>query len=67
MAYQLIERPHKFSFSKNPVRYVFNITNPAAAGCALEIELYSVAIGSLTLPGTLITRQTLTPNPYGSV
>jgi len=67
MAYQLIERPHKFSFSKNPVRYVFNITNPAAAGCALEIELYSLAIGSLTLPGTLITRQTLTPNPDGSL
>jgi hypothetical protein len=45
----------------------FHITNPDTAGCALEIELYLLNINSIALPGTLVAKQTLTPNPDGSV
>lgn len=69
MSYQLIERPHKFCFSANPVRYVFNVSNPDTPGCAMEVALYIVAINGdpVNTAGTLVTKQTLTPNPDGSV
>jgi hypothetical protein len=70
MAYQILERPYKFSFAGNPVRYVFNITNPLTPGCALEVELRSIpiwqnlGIGDF---GELLSAQTLYPNPDGKV
>lgn len=70
MAFQLTKRPYKFSYSKNPIQYAFQISNPGSPGCAMQIELYSLDIGT-TLPasglGTLIASDTLTPNPDGSV
>lgn len=65
MAYQLMERPHRYSYSKNPVRYFFNITNPDTPGCALEVELYIQDIDGDT--GTLINSVTLYPNSDGEV
>ncbi|MEP7375540.1 MAG: hypothetical protein ABI675_19500 [Chitinophagaceae bacterium] len=68
MSYQLTERPHKFSFSKNPIRYLVEISNPEATGCALDVELYVLAINAdydIAAPGELVTRQTLYPNPDG--
>jgi hypothetical protein len=69
MAYQLLERPYKFNYSKNPIRYMVDISNPLTTGSALEVELYVLAYSSVydadTNPGTLVTRQTLFPNPDG--
>lgn len=70
MSYQLTERPHKFSFSKNPIRYLVEISNPDAPGCALDVELYTIPINeayTVDEPGELVTRQTLYPNPDGKV
>lgn len=68
MSYQLIERPHKQVFSGNPVRYVFNISNPAAPGCAMEVSLFVLNIDAPVFSaGTLVTSQTLYPNPDGKV
>lgn len=69
MAFQLIERPHLYVFSGNPVRYVFNITNPNTPGCAMEVALY-IKDGMLPVGASnekLILQQRLTPNPDGSV
>src|SRR5436190_8437166 len=68
MAYQLKERPHKFCFSENPIRYLVEVTNPDTVGCAVDFELYALPIAyPIVLPGTLITKQTLYPNPDGKV
>jgi hypothetical protein len=68
MSYQLIERPHKQVFSGNPIRYVFNVSNPEAPGCAMEVALFVLDIGADPFsPGTLVTQQTLYPNPDGKV
>lgn len=71
MAYQLTERPYKFSYSLNPVRYLVEINNPDTPGCALEVELYMLnypdVYNAVTNPGTLVTAQTLYPNPDGKV
>lgn len=70
MAYQLKERPHKFVFSNNPVRYLVEISNPGTPGSALEVELYGCDFDftpTIDAPGTLINAQTLYPNPDGKV
>lgn len=66
MSYQLKERPHKFSFSQNPIRYLVEVSNPDTPGCAVQFELYKLSIADgAALPGDLITSQTLYPNPDG--
>lgn len=62
----ITERPYKFSFSENEIRYIFNVTNPATQGCAVEVELYyhEVILGGAF---TLLTTVTLYPNSDGSV
>jgi hypothetical protein len=71
MSYQLTERPHKFSFSKNPIRYLVEMNNPDTPGCAIDIELYLLnftdVYDAVTNPGELITTQRLTPDPDGKV
>jgi hypothetical protein len=67
MSYQLTERPYKFAFSSNPIRYNFNITNPLSPGCTLELELYSFGISEVLADAKLIYKQSLFPNPDGSV
>src|SRR5688572_15101402 len=65
MSYQLIERPHEYVFSRNPVCYKFDISNPDSPGSALEVQLYTIPIGGGA--EELVTAQTLYPNPDGSV
>jgi hypothetical protein len=67
MAYQLLQRPYKFSFSKNPIRYQFNITNPNAPGSALDVQLYGYGINETLNASQLIYNTTLYPNPDGSI
>lgn len=69
MSYQLIERPHRQVFAGNPVRYVFNVSNPTAPGCAIEVALYvwNIYDDPFAVDGTLVMQQTLTPNPDGKV
>ena len=71
MSYQLTDRPYKFSFTRNPVKYKVEVSNPATPGCAVEVELYTLPIDEVfdevTNPGTLLTRQSLFPNPDGTV
>jgi hypothetical protein len=58
MALTITERPFLFSFSKNDIRYKLNVGN-AAAGVAVEIELYKNA--------TLISPFTLYPDSNGDI
>lgn len=70
MSYQLLERPYKYVFSNNPVRYRFNVSNPNTPGSAMEVALYILGINTAdprNTAGTLVTKQTLTPNPDGTV
>lgn len=70
MAYQLTERPHRIAFSNNPIRYVFNISNPDTLGSAMDIELYTIGINESLFgndDGVLVTKQLLYPNPDGTV
>lgn len=71
MSYQLTERPHKFSFSRNVIRYLVELSAPETPGAAVDFELYALPIDEAydetTNPGELITSQTLYPNPDGKV
>jgi hypothetical protein len=68
MAYQLLERPYKYAFSRNPIRYSFNITNPASPGSALEVELYCFGINETIADAVKVSAiPWLTPNPNGTV
>lgn len=69
MSYQLIERPHKNVFSGNPVRYRFTVSNPNTPGCAIEVALYvwNIYQDPSAIAGALVTKQTLYPNPDGTV
>ncbi|OLY92288.1 hypothetical protein SAMN05444008_11554 [Cnuella takakiae] len=70
MSYRILERPYKFSYAANPVLYRFDVANPEAPGCAIEIELRTVPItGTVTDTdwGVLISRQTLYPGADGVV
>ncbi|MGN6293758.1 MAG: hypothetical protein ACTHMV_13525 [Chitinophagaceae bacterium] len=75
MAYQLKERPHRHAFSLNPIRYVVEVNNPEAPGCAVEFQLYVFPIeeapvtdvSSFGFNGKLVTTQTLYPNPDGRI
>lgn len=65
MSTTIAERPHLFSFSLNEIRYVLNVTDPTAAGCAVDIELYYHDIDAVN--GILFKSFTLTPSLDGSI
>lgn len=64
MAVSLTERPHKYSFSLNDIRYVFAVSNPDAAGCAVEVELWAHKAGAA---GERFHAITLYPDKQGYV
>jgi hypothetical protein len=66
MATSIIERPHEISFTENDARYILQVTDPTAAGCAVEIELYYATSANIT-PFTKLITVSLTPNPDGTV
>jgi hypothetical protein len=65
MATILIERPHVYSFSMNEIRYMFHVSDPASAGCVVEVELYYREINSSV--NTLLKRFALTPPGDGII
>lgn len=67
MAITLIERPYRLGFSRNESRYIFTVTNPASAGCAVQVRLFCHTITSAAAPPELITDIKLVPNPDGQV
>lgn len=67
MAITLTERPFRLGFSKNESRYIFTVTNPASAGCAVQVRLFYHTITSASAPPVLITDIKLTPTPDGNV
>lgn len=67
MAIELKERPYKFCFSKNEAKYEFAVTNPNAAGNAVEIRLYCHTIKTEAAPPELIAELKLYPTPDGTV
>ena len=44
----LIERPYNYNYSKNPIRYVFQLTDLTRAGLYLQVKLLYAEIGSTT-------------------
>lgn len=67
MAIQLIERPYKFSFSKNEARYVFYITNPLSEDCAVDIKLFYHGVENVNAPAIFLKQVRLYPNTNGEV
>lgn len=65
MSVTITERPHTHNFSFNEIRYVLQVTDPAAPGCAVDIELYYHDVTDSV--GILFKSFTLTPAPDGSV
>ncbi len=65
MATQITERPHTFNFSENEIRYVFNVNDPAAAGCAVQVELVYFKEGIAA--AQKIISFALTPDADGTV
>jgi hypothetical protein len=61
----VIERPHTFCFSKNEIRYVFNVDEPDRAGLFVEVKLQYAAIGEISFT-ELMTWQ-LKPATDGKV
>lgn len=65
MSTSITERPHLHNFSLNEIRYVLNVTDPAAPGCAVDFELYYHDVtGSV---GILFKSFTLTPTSDGII
>lgn len=67
MAITLTERPFRLGFSKNESRYQFTVTNPASAGCAVQVRLFYHTITSISAPPILIADLKLYPTPDGDV
>ncbi|HEX8358422.1 MAG TPA: hypothetical protein VF610_13455, partial [Segetibacter sp.] len=65
MATSITERPYKYSFALNEIRYVFLVTDPATPGCALEVELYYHLLSATQ--GVLLKGFTLTPPDDGVI
>lgn len=45
MATSITERPYTYSFSENEIRYLLTVTDPDAAGCEIQVEIYTRSIG----------------------
>jgi hypothetical protein len=66
MATVITERPHKYSFSENEIRYKFSVSDPATVGAAVEVQIYTHAVTDFGL-GALLVSFTLSPNNDGSI
>ena len=66
MAVTVIERPYRFSFSGNEIRYIFNLDNPVDVGCALEVRLFVQDVKRVTSP-ELVASITLHPTSNGFI
>jgi hypothetical protein len=62
----ITERPHSTSFSKNEIRYIFEVSDPATAGCAVDVEIYYHGI-TATGDGSKLVSFTLIPTADGLI
>lgn len=65
MAATVFERPNTYCFSRNEIRYAWNISDPDAAGCYLQIQLYYFTVADAT--PVLLKTFILKPTPEGKV
>src|SRR4051812_48396374 len=61
----VIERPHVMSFSKNEIRYVFEMDDPARPGLYLQVKLFYDGIQAN--PESLLETFDLKPDSNGLV
>src|SRR6266498_226635 len=61
----LTERPHTINFSKNDIRYVFQLTDLTRAGLYLQVKLLYASVGSA--PHIVIDTFDLKPDSNGEV